>query len=94
MLIAFEDFLDVLADQHLVHALHDWADPSRKQDPLDQPVRMLHLVDRFVVLVLAELGDAPMLQHPGMQEILVDRGQFVGELNVQVFDHLRISQHP
>ncbi len=45
------------------------------------------------VLVLAELGDTPVLEDAGMQEILIDGGQFVGELNVEVFHNLGVAQH-
>jgi len=39
-----------------------------------------------MVLAVAELRDAPMAQHPRMQEILVDRGQLVLEHRIQMLD--------
>jgi hypothetical protein len=52
-------------------------------------VGMLHLVDRFMPLELGELGDAPIVEHPVMQPILVDRGQLVLERFVEQLDDLR-----
>src|SRR5580704_9627759 len=54
---------------------------------------MLHLADRFVVLMLAELLQAPMLVHPRMKEILVDGSQLVLQLLVQVFQSFYVALH-
>src|SRR5690606_10557568 len=37
--------------------------------------------------------EAPVLQHLGMQEVLVDRGELVVERLVEVFDDLGIALH-
>jgi hypothetical protein len=66
---------------------------AEEEDALDQRIGVLHLLDRFLVFVAAELGDAPVPQHARMQEVLVDGGQLVGELGVQVLDDLGIAQH-
>ena len=63
-----------------------------RQPPFEQ-AGMLHLVDGFLVLVLGEFGQPPVLQHLGVQEVLVDRGQLVVERLVEVFDDLRIALH-
>ena len=52
--VAFEDFLNILADQQLVEVLQV-RQAIEEEDALDQPVGMLHLVDRFIVFVLPSL---------------------------------------
>src|SRR5690606_36064382 len=54
---------------------------------------MFHLVDRFLVLVPGQLLQAPVLQHLGMQEVLVDRGQLVVERLVEELDDLCVALH-
>ncbi|MGN5476754.1 hypothetical protein ACTMU2_06485 [Cupriavidus basilensis] len=54
---------------------------------------MLHFLDRFLVFVLAECADAPVAIHARMQEILVDRGQFVPELGIEELDDLLVRLH-
>jgi len=39
---------------------------------------------------MAELGHAPMLQHPGMQEILIDGGQLVLENPIEMLNDLGV----
>src|SRR5690606_26741374 len=63
------------------------------QNALGQLVRMLHLVDRLVVLVLGEFLQPPVLQHLGVQEVLVDRDQFVVQRLVEVLDDLGVALH-
>src|SRR3546814_12127812 len=43
--------------------------------------------------LLGEQLDAPVIEHPVMQEILVDRGQLVLERLVQEIDDLGIALH-
>ena len=81
--VALEDFLDVLADHQLAEVLQV-RQALEEQDALDQLVGVLHLVDRLVHLVVAELVEPPVLQHPRMQEVLVDRREFVLEDLVQM----------
>ncbi|MNY55661.1 hypothetical protein D3C86_1916570 [compost metagenome] len=54
---------------------------------------MLHLVDGFFVLVLAELLQAPVIVHARVQEVLVDRDQFVAKDLVQVLDDFLVAFH-
>src|SRR6185437_2828157 len=49
--------------------------------------------ERLFVFVVAELGDAPMPQHPGMQKILIDRGELVLEHRIQMLDDRGIALH-
>ena len=90
--IAFEDLLDVLPDQQLAQILQV-RQPLQKQDPFDQPIGMLHLVDRFLVFVVAQPAQAPVLQHPRMEEILVDGRQLVAQNLVQVGNNLFVALH-
>ena len=60
---------------------------------LHQMIGMLHLVDRFLVFMLAEFAKAPMPQHAGMQEILIDRRQLVLQHFVEDRDDFFITLH-
>src|SRR5690606_22069401 len=51
------------------------------------------LVDGFLVLVLRPAPKPPVLEHLGVQEVLVDRGQLVVERLVEVFDDLLVAFH-
>src|SRR4029077_12891853 len=64
-----------------------------EQDAIDQLVGVLHLVERGVILAVAEFCDAPMAQHPGMEEILIDRGQLALEHRIQMLDDSLIAAH-
>src|SRR5947208_6892656 len=90
--IAFEDLAHILADQQFVEILQV-GQAVEKQDALDQLVGILHLVDRLVILVVAELRNAPMAQHTRMQEVLIDRGQFVFEHRIEMLDDGGIAPH-
>ena len=90
--VAFHAFDDVLADQQLVEILQV-GQALKKQDALDQLVGMFHLVDRFVIFDLAELGEAPVPEHARMQEILVDGRQFELQRLVEIFDDLAVAAH-
>jgi hypothetical protein len=52
-----------------------------------------HLVDRLALGVCGELGEAPVLLHLGVQEVLVDRGELARELLVQQRDDLVVATH-
>ena len=54
---------------------------------------MLHLVDRLVILDMRQLAIAPVLQHAGVQEVLVDGRQLILQHHVEVLDDLRIALH-
>ncbi len=54
---------------------------------------MLHLVDRLLVGVLAELAQAPVFEHAGVQEVLVDRRQLVPEDGIEVTQDGRVTLH-
>src|SRR5262249_6448259 len=64
-----------------------------KQDALDQPVGVLHLIDRFVLFLLLQAIQAPVAEHPGMKEVLVDCSQLVLQDEIQVLQDLGITLH-
>src|SRR3546814_13949089 len=55
--VALEDLLGVLADLQLAQRL-EVRQSVEEQDPFGEHVGMLHLVDRFLVLVLGQLVQA------------------------------------
>ncbi|MET3146617.1 UNVERIFIED_ORG: hypothetical protein ABIB63_002415 [Xanthomonas axonopodis] len=81
-----------LADAQLAQGL-EIGKTFEKQNAVGQLVRMLHLVDGFLVLMLGQFFQAPVLQHLGVQEVLVDRSEFVVEHLVEVLDDLGIALH-
>ncbi len=90
--IAFEHLLHAFPDHQFVEILQI-GQAVEEQNALDQLVGMLHLVDRLAVFVGAELGDAPMPQRAGMQEILIDRGKLVFQHRIQMLQDGRIATH-
>src|SRR5262245_66583704 len=54
---------------------------------------MLHLFDRFLALLLGELGVAPVVEHPVVQPILVNGAQFVLESVIEYVDDLFLAFH-
>jgi hypothetical protein len=88
--IARDDFFDALANQQLAEILKVW-EAAEKQDAFDERIGMFHLVDGFLVLVPGKLRKTPVREHPGVQEILVDRRELVLENDVQGFDDFRIA---
>src|SRR5437879_12782277 len=54
---------------------------------------MLHLVDRFVLLVLLQAIQAPVAEHASVQELLIDRRELVLQNDVQMPQDLRIALH-
>ena len=90
--VALQAFLDIFADQEFAEFLQI-GNAFQEQDALDQLVGVLHLVDRLVVLVVAELLQPPVLEHPGVKKILVDRREFVQQHLVQMLDDLLVAFH-
>jgi hypothetical protein len=90
--VTLQNLLHVFADHELAETLQV-REPFEEQDALDERVGMLHFVDRLVVLVLAELVEPPVLQHAGVQEVLVDRSEFVLEDVVEVRNDFDVALH-
>jgi hypothetical protein len=90
--VRIERFAYVLADLELVVALQV-GHALEVQDPLDHLVGVLHLVDRLGVDLLRQLLEAPVAAELGVDEVLVDRGQLVGEQIVQDAENLGVALH-
>ncbi|CAM2143657.1 hypothetical protein PT2222_150094 [Paraburkholderia tropica] len=90
--IAFERLARALANQQLAEILQI-GQTVEHEDALDQFVRVLHLLDRFVILMLAEGGEPPVFVEPCVQEILIDGRQLVLEFGIQIFDNLGVGLH-
>jgi hypothetical protein len=65
----------------------------QEDDPLDQLLGVLHLVDRLVLGALRQLLVAPVLLHLGVPEVLVDGRQLGGQHLVEQLDDLGASLH-
>jgi hypothetical protein len=80
-------FGHVLADHQLAQVLQV-GQAVEHEDAVHQLVGVLHFADRFLVFLLGQLVQAPVLEHAVVQEVLVDGGQLVLELRLQMFDDL------
>ena len=90
--VAGEHFARRFADAQLAQRL-EVRQALEEENALRQLVGMLHLVDGLVVFVLGEFLQAPVLQHLGVQEVLVDRDELVVERLVEVVDDLGVALH-
>ena len=90
--IALQDLLHVLADEQLAEILQI-RQALEEQYALDQAVGMLHLIDGFLVLDLAEPLHAPVVEHAGVQEVLIDRGEFVLQRLIEELQYFRVALH-
>src|SRR5687768_7651988 len=92
LMVGLEDFLDVLADPEAAELL-EIGQAVQEQDALGELVGVLHLVDRFGALELGEALEAPIVEHPVVQPILVGGGQLVAERVVEMPDDLGVALH-
>ena len=90
--VALQNLARVLAVHYLEHQLHV-GQAVQHQDALVELVGMLHFADRLLVFLLAEFFQSPVPVHARMQEILVDRGEFIGQLRIQQLDDSFIALH-
>ena len=65
----------------------------QEQDAFDQAVGLAHLRPRLALKVLRKVQQADVLQHPGLEEILIDGGQLARKNAVQMANNLRIALH-
>ena len=86
--VAFEDFLDGLADAQRVEHLQV-GEAVEEDDALDEAVRVVHLLDGFLAPGLGELLVAPIVQDPVMEPVLVDRRQLAAQAAIEILDNLR-----
>ncbi len=90
--IRFQDLFDGLADAQFVHRLKI-GQAVEEQHTLCQLVRMLHLFDGFLTLILGQFGHAPIIKHAVMQPVLIDRCQLIRESFVKEFNDFGIALH-
>src|SRR6266702_2263521 len=81
-----------LADVDLLQSLQI-GQPLQEEDALDELVGVLHLTDRLGPDLLQEPLVHPVLADAGVQEVLIDRGELVGEHFVEEIDDLGIALH-
>src|SRR5690606_33777459 len=64
-----------------------------EDDPVDQPVCVVHLLDALFAALLGELAKAPIGLKAVMQPVLADRGQFGPERLVEIIDNTIVALH-
>ncbi len=84
--------MHILADEQLSQILQV-RQSIQKQDALDQAVGMLHFIDGFFVLEFAEPLHTPVVEHARVQEILIDRGEFVFQRLIEEFKYFGVALH-
>src|SRR5262249_42572010 len=63
------------------------------EQALDEAVGMLHLVDRFGAKLLPQTLVAPVLAHPRVDEVLVDRRELVRENLIEELEDPILTLH-
>ena len=90
--VATERLDQRLADQQFAEILQVGQRIEREQ-ALHQRVGMLHLADRLLVLLLGHALEAPVLEHPVVHEVLVDRSELILQLRLEKTNDERITLH-
>src|SRR6266516_667854 len=90
--IAVEHLSDVLPDAKRIDHLHV-GKAVEEDDALNDLVRMLHLLDRFLAPFLGQRPVTPIVQQPVMQPVLVDGGKLVPQTTVEKLDDSCIALH-
>jgi len=67
--------------------------PFQKENPLDQGIGLLHVLDGFLVGLVVEFVKPLVPEQSGMKEKLVDAGQFTGQHLVELGDDTLVSLH-
>ena len=67
--------------------------PLEENDPGRELVRMLHLLDQFLALLLGEPREAPVIQEAVVQPVLANRRQLVFQGLVQDVDDFLLTLH-
>src|SRR5438045_7559557 len=63
--VALERFESVFAEEELAEVL-EVRQPFEEENPLDEAIGVLHLVERLLLLVVFQLLQAPVADHAGM----------------------------
>src|SRR5262249_52739553 len=71
----------------------DFRHSFQEENALDELLRVLHLAERFLVVLFVEVEEAPVLVHLGLAEILVDGSELDGQRTVQGINNLGITLH-
>src|SRR5580704_4975303 len=87
-----QDLEDTLPDGQLAELLQV-GQPVEKENALDQLVGVLHLVDRLLVDLLAEVLVPPVRTHLGVEEVLADGRELAGQDVVQQIDDSGVALH-
>ncbi len=82
----------ILADLQLAQVLQV-GKRIQREETVHQFVGVFHLADGLFVFLLRQMVQAPVLEHPVVQEILVDGGEFVLELGLQMAYDSGIAFH-
>ncbi len=90
--IALQHLFDVLADHQGCDVLQI-GEALQEEDAIHELVGVVHLLDRFLALLLRKAGVAPVIQHAVMQPVLVDGAQLELEGLVQDVDDLFLAFH-
>ena len=67
--------------------------PVKKQDAIDDLLRVLHFLNRLCVVMISQLFEPPVETHLGVDEVRVDRRQLDGQAGVQRLNDLFVSFH-
>ncbi len=82
----------ILADGDL-RQVADHRPAFQEEDPPDKLLGVLHLVNRALFHRCVEFGISPIRVHLGMDHVLADRGQFLREPQIQLFNDFNVAFH-
>ena len=89
--VALDHILDGFTDREL-EGLHV-GDAIEEEDAFHKAFGVFHFADRLHLDVLGEAFVAPVFAHFGVEEILVDRGEFFAKGFVELFEYGRVTLH-
>ena len=64
-----------------------------EDDAVDQQVGVVHLLDRFLPLLLGKAGETPVLREPIVQPVLVDGAELELQRLVEAVDDPLVAFH-
>jgi len=69
---------DVCANRNLIVS-RDVGNAFEENNPLNQPIRVFHFVNRLVPVNVGEHFVTPVFAHLGMNEVLIDAREFLAQ---------------
>ncbi len=87
-----QDLRHVLTDVQLAQVLQV-GQAVEHEDAVHQLVSVFHLANGFLVFLFGQLVEAPVFEHAVVHKVLVDGGELVLELRLQVRNDLGIAFH-